>query len=88
MSELITYEELDDEELSEEQTELIEKMTQQADNDIEEMQISFKLANQQLSIIKRAAGLLGIPYQTYIKESAVRQSVADIETLSHIIEAH
>lgn len=86
MSEKIEYQDLGDEELSEEQTELIEQMTQQADRDIEEMQISFKLGTPQLSLIKRAADLLGIPYQTYIKESAVRQSVNDIEKLSHIMD--
>ena len=82
---MIEYKDLDDEELSSEQTDLIEIMTQQADKDIEDMQITFKLGKQQISIIKRAADLIGIPYQTYIKESAVRQSVSDIEKFSHIL---
>ncbi len=72
------YEELPAEELPAEVDARARAMIEQADRDIEETRVSFRWGKSQLDVVKRAARLLGVPYQTYIKEAVFRQAVADL----------
>jgi predicted DNA binding CopG/RHH family protein len=62
-------------------------MTKAADEEIEAARVNFRWGREQVELVKRVAELMGIPYQTYIKQVVYRQAVADIET-SRAARAH
>lgn len=59
-------------------------MTEVADRDLEEVRVNFRWRQAQLDVVKRAAELLGVPYQTYIKQVVFRQALADIRATESI----
>jgi predicted DNA binding CopG/RHH family protein len=72
-------------ELSYEEDAKINKMIEQADKEIEETRINIRWQKAQLELIKKAAGLIGIPYQIYIRDIVFRKSVEDIEKFSKVL---
>jgi hypothetical protein len=56
---------------------------EQAEADIAELKkavhVNFRWTVAQLELVKRAAALHGVPYQTYLKEATVRQALADLK---------
>jgi hypothetical protein len=36
-------------------------------------------------VIKRAAAMYGVPYQTYLKEAAFRQAIADLHRAEEVM---
>jgi len=36
-------------------------------------------------VVKRAAALMGVPYQTYLKQVVFRQALADIERMQAVL---
>jgi hypothetical protein len=66
-------------ELSPEMQAHTERMTDEADADIEELRISMRWRNAQLAVVRKAAALFGMPYQTYMKQAAFRQAVVDLQ---------
>lgn len=85
MEELNDYEELGDVELSEEEGEHYNKMIKIADEQIEDVRVSFRWKSKQLNIIKQASQLIGIPYQTYIKTVLFNQSIEDIRKAKSVL---
>lgn len=85
MEELNDYEELGDIELSEEEGEHYNKMIKIADEQIEDVRVSFRWKSKQLNIIKQASQLIGIPYQTYIKTVLFNQSIEDIRKAKSVL---
>lgn len=85
MEELNDYEELGDIELSEEEGEHYNKMIKLADEQIEDVRVSFRWKSKQLNIIKQASQLIGIPYQTYIKTVLFNQSIEDIRKAKSVL---
>lgn len=79
MNEINDYEDLGDVQLPEEQAELNNKMIEDAENEIEDIRVSFRWKAQQLNIVKKAAEMMGVPYQTYIKIILFKQSVDDLK---------
>lgn len=73
------YEELEDIELPNEQVELINKFIIQAEKDIEEARVNFRWGTKQLELVKKVANLMGVPYQTYIKQVVYRQCLQDLK---------
>ena len=71
-------------EVSDEDDAKIQAMIDQAEEDIAARRVSFRWGHEQIAIIKRAAALYGVPYQTYLKEAALRQAIADIKDLQAI----
>ena len=65
------------EEIDDELADKWEGMIEEAERGIQEVRVSFLWLQPQVAVIKRAAALLGIPYQTYMKQAAFRQAVAD-----------
>ena len=61
------YKVLGDFEMEGEEAERINKMIEDADKEIEESRVYFRFGKKQLDVVKKAAALIGIPYQTYIK---------------------
>ena len=41
--------------------------------------VTLRWAKPQIDVVKRAAAIIGIPYQTYLKQVVFKQAVADIE---------
>ena len=85
MEELNDYEELGDIELSEEEGEHYNKIINLAEEQIEDVRVSFRWKSKQLNIIKQASQLIGIPYQTYIKTVLFNQSIEDIRKAKSVL---
>ena len=43
--------------------------------------VNFRWGREQLTLVKRAAAAMGIPYQTYIQQAAFRQAAADLQSV-------
>lgn len=63
-------------ELSEEEAVRFDEMERQAEVDaareVAEHRVSMRWSSEQVALIRRAAAIYGIPYQTYLKQAAVR----------------
>lgn len=68
-----------------EQAEKINKMIEVADKEIEESRVYFRFGKKQLDVVKKAASLMGIPYQTYIKSIIFNKAIEDIEKSERIL---
>ena len=58
----------------------VARQTALADSEIPavEVRVNFRWGRPQLGVIKRAADLIGVPYQTYLKQIAMERALADI----------
>lgn len=79
------YEILGEFEFEGEQADKIQKMIDIAEDDIEEARIFFRWNKKQLNLVKEAAELIGIPYQTYIKTVLFKQSLDDIKKAKEVL---
>jgi predicted DNA binding CopG/RHH family protein len=70
------YKKLGTVEFSEEEDKHITGMIEQAEKELEETRVSFRWGKEQLEIIRRAADLMGIPYQTFLKLAAYEHALA------------
>jgi predicted DNA binding CopG/RHH family protein len=68
-----------------EEAEKIDKIIEDAEKEIEEARIFFRWNTQQLKLVKKAASLIGIPYQTYIKTVLIERSVKDIKEIEEAL---
>jgi predicted DNA binding CopG/RHH family protein len=75
-------EDLGDVELPEELDKKITAMIEQADKEIFESRVTMRWHKEQLDVVKKAAYLLGIPYQIYIRDVVFRKSLDDINQIS------
>ena len=73
------YEVLEPIELSDEEAEIANKFIEEAEKDLEEARINFRWGREQLNLVKRTANLMGVPYQTYIKQVVYRQCLQDLK---------
>lgn len=76
----IVIEEMGELELSPQEDHDIQDMIDQSERDIDEVRINFRWGYEQLSVVKRVARKLGIPYQTYMKMVVYRQAVEDLKS--------
>ncbi len=72
------YEELPDEQLPPEVDAKARALIDQAERDVAETRVNFRWGKPQVDTVKRAAALVGIPYQSYIKQIVFRRAVADL----------
>lgn len=63
----------------EETSQLVTSLEQAADQEIAAATVTLRWGKEQIAVVKRAAGLMGVPYQTYLKQVVFRQALADIE---------
>jgi predicted DNA binding CopG/RHH family protein len=73
-----TYEVLPDVELSPEQAEKARKLIDQADRERDEAHVTLRWGRKQLDIVRKAARLAGVPYQTYLKQAAIHRAIDDL----------
>lgn len=72
------YEELGDIELPADVSARAEEAIATAERQLEEARVNFRWGAAQVAVIKRAAALAGVPYQTYIKHVAWQRAVEDL----------
>jgi predicted DNA binding CopG/RHH family protein len=65
---------------------MITRMETEADREIAGGTVTLRWGKDQIEVIKRAAGIMGIPYQTYLKQVVFRQAVADIEQAESVLK--
>lgn len=73
-----TYKELPDIELPQDVDARVREMIAEADREIEETRVNFRWGKEQVGLVKRVAALMGIPYQTYMKQVVYKQALADL----------
>jgi len=57
----------------------VEVMIEQADEEDELARVNFRWAKEPLEVVKHAAKLMGIPYQTFIKQSVFEHALKIIK---------
>lgn len=72
------YEVLGDVELEAAEHAEAKRQIDQADSERVDVSVTFRWGQQQLDIVRRAARLAGIPYQTYLKGAVMRCAIDDL----------
>jgi predicted DNA binding CopG/RHH family protein len=72
------YEVLGDLELSPEESAKLERQIEKADSERDDAPVTMRWRRPQLEIVRRAARLAGVPYQTYLKQVAVQRAIEDL----------
>ena len=72
------YEVLGDVELSPEEHAEAKRQIDQAESERTDVSVTFRWGKKQLDIVRRAAEVAGIPYQTYLKDAVMRRAIADL----------
>ena len=62
-------------ELDEKTSALVDRMTAEADAELDETRICFRWGKEQLEIVKRAANTVGVPYQTFLKLAVYQHAI-------------
>ncbi|MDE3076269.1 MAG: hypothetical protein KGJ86_12645 [Chloroflexota bacterium] len=78
------YEDLGDMELDETTAAKVQDMTEEADRQVQEARVSFRWSLPQVATVKHAAAIMGVPYQTYIKQVVYRQALADVSSAAAV----
>ncbi|MDA0270932.1 MAG: hypothetical protein O2798_01085 [Chloroflexi bacterium] len=58
--------------------EMVSRMEAEADAEIAASSVTLRWGKAQVDVVKRAAGILGVPYQTYLKQVVFKQALEDI----------
>lgn len=61
-----------------ETSEMVTRMEEEADREVAASTVTLRWGQEQIALVKRAAGIMGVPYQTYLKQVVFRQALADI----------
>ncbi len=64
-------------ELTPEQAADFEKRIEEADKELDECRVNFRWQKDCLELVKQAASMIGVPYQTYIKQVLYKQAHED-----------
>ncbi len=67
-------------------SDMVTRMESAADQEIAAGSITLRWGQEQISVIKRAAALMGIPYQTYLKQVVFKQALSDIEHAEAVLK--
>ncbi|MXZ62288.1 MAG: hypothetical protein F4Y98_01420 [Chloroflexi bacterium] len=60
-------------------SDLVSRLEAEADDEVATGSITLRWGRGQIAVVKRAAAILGVPYQTYLKQVVFRQAIDDIE---------
>jgi predicted DNA binding CopG/RHH family protein len=66
-------------------SEMVTRLEQEADRDIAAGTVTLRWGKEQIAVVKRAAAIMGIPYQTYLKQVVFKQALADIEHAESVL---
>lgn len=66
-------------------SEMVTRMEEEADREIAAGTVTLRWGKEQIAVVKRAAAIMGVPYQTYLKQVVFKQAVADIERAEAVL---
>ena len=66
-------------------SEMVTRLEAEADREIAAGSVTLRWGREQIAVVKRAAALMGVPYQTYLKQVVFRQALADIEQTESVL---
>lgn len=69
----------------EEVSALVSRLEAEADEEIAGATVTFRWGKAQVDVVKRAAGILGVPYQTYLKQVVFKQALEDIARAEQVL---
>ena len=69
-------------------SDMVTRLEEQADHDIAAGTVTLRWGKDQIAVVKRAAAIMGIPYQTYLKQVVFKQALADIEHAEAVMARH
>lgn len=58
---------------------MVTRMEEEADREISAATVTLRWGKEQIAVVKRAASIMGVPYQTYLKQVVFKQALVDIE---------
>ena len=64
---------------------LVTRMEAEADREVAAGTVTLRWGREQIAVVKRAAALMGVPYQTYLKQVVFKQAIADIERTESVL---
>jgi hypothetical protein len=70
---------------SPEVSEMVNRLEAEADREIAAGTVTLRWGKEQIAVVKRAAALIGVPYQTYMKQVVFKQALADIERAEAVL---
>jgi len=73
---------------SPEVSEMVDQWEAEADREIAAGTVTLRWGREQIAVVKRAASLMGVPYQTYLKQVVFRQALADIQQSEAVLAHH
>ncbi len=66
-------------------SDLVSRLEAEADSQVVPRSITLRWGDRQIAVVKRAAAILGVPYQTYLKQVVFRQAIEDIEHAESVL---
>lgn len=69
-------------------SELVDRLESEADQEITAGTVTLRWGREQIAVVKRAASLMGVPYQTYMKQVVFKQALADIQQSEAVLTRH
>jgi predicted DNA binding CopG/RHH family protein len=69
-------------------SELVTRLEAEADREIAAGTVTLRWGREQIAVVKRAAALMGVPYQTYLKHVVFKQALTDIEHAEAVLARH
>lgn len=66
-------------------SEMVTRLEEEADREIAAGVVTLRWGKEQIAVVKRAAAILGVPYQTYLKQVVFKQALADIERAEAVL---
>ena len=80
------YKSLGTVEFSEEEDKRVTKMIEQAEQELDETRVSFRWGKEQLKVVRHAADMMGIPYQTFIKLAVYEHALAVLKDSKPLVK--
>ena len=68
-------------------SDLVSRLEAEADDEVATGSITLRWGKGQIAVVKRAAAILGVPYQTYLKQVVFRQAMDDIAHAEAVLGA-
>lgn len=61
------------------------KKIEQAEDELKEFRLQIRWNAKQVNVIKRAASIMGVPYQTYIKQVLMTHALDDLDKSNRVL---
>jgi predicted DNA binding CopG/RHH family protein len=68
-----------------EMSDMVTRLEEEAERDIAAGSVTLRWGKEQIAVVKRAAAIMGIPYQTYLKQVVFKRALSDIEQADAVL---